>query len=526
MSRRRLALVAAALVTVATVALASCGSPSGPDIKIVAGSENKPFEPLVQAFCAQRGAHCSFVYSGSLDIGFALRAGMLDADVVWPASSVWIDVFDDKRKVSHLTSISQSPVLLGVRKQKAEALGWTRRDVTMSDILAAVKAGKLKFLMSSATQSNSGAAAYLAMLNAAVGTGDVLTAADLANPKVRERARTLLSGVERTAGSSGWLADLFLAQDAAGTAYDAMWNYEVVLKETDEALAARGHDPLWLVYPKDGVAISDGPIGYLDRGRGPQVETFVTDLEAFLLAPDAQGKIAEAGRRVAGGAAAAAKAEPAWNLDPARPITALRPPEPKVISAALAIYQGTLRRPSLTALCLDVSGRMSGQGIDQLHKAMHFLFTPSDTRDLLVQWTPDDHIVAIPFSGQAYPAETGTGAPADQTRLEAWGQKLEAIDGTDMYACARAALADMRADLATHRYLPALLIMTDGRSDGDMEGFIQAWKAQAPSIPIFGVTFGDADTTQLDRVTQATGGRVFDGRADLATAFRAARGYN
>ena len=524
-ARRRTALSCIAALA-ATLVLAACDTGSGPDITIVAGSENKPFEPLVQSFCAARGAHCSFVYQGSLDIGFGLRAGTLQADVVWPASSVWIDVFDDKRRVSHLQSISQSPVLLGVRKSKADALGWTKHDVAYADILAAVKAGKLKFLMSSATQSNSGAAAYLAMLNAAAGKGDVLTQAELDDPAVRERARTLLSGVERTAGSSGWLADLFLAQDETGAQYDAMWNYEFVLKETNDTLAARAHDPLWMIYPKDGVAVSDGPIGYLDRGRGPEVEKFVTDLEADLRAPEAQEKIAKAGRRVEGAAAAEARPVPEWNFDPSRPVTALRPPEPKVLFAALNLYQEALRRPSLTALCLDVSGSMSGPGIDQLRRAMSFLFTPDTTRAALVQWTPSDHIVAIPFSGQAYPAERGTGAPGDQARLKAWGQTLDAIDGTDMYPCARAALAEMRGDLATRRYLPALLIMTDGRSEGDMEGFIREWTRQAPDIPIFGVTFGDADTTQLDRVAEATGGRVFDGHKDLAEAFRAARGYN
>lgn len=153
---------------------------------------------------------------GSLDIGFALksRENPLQADVVWPAASIWIDVFDEQRRVKHLQSISQSPVLLRVRKSKADALGWIGRDVTTADILAAVRDGKLKFLMSSATQSNSGAGAYLVMLNAAVGKGDVLTEADLGDPAVREKARTLLGGVERTAGSSGWLADLFLTQDA------------------------------------------------------------------------------------------------------------------------------------------------------------------------------------------------------------------------------------------------------------------------------------------------------------------------
>ncbi|WP_413993250.1 substrate-binding domain-containing protein [Labrys okinawensis] len=509
------------------LALAAC-SKSGPEINIVAGSENQPFEPLVQEFCKSEGAKCTFKYEGSLDIGFGLKSTSdpLQADVVWPAASIWIDVFDESRKVKHLQSISQSPVLLGVRKAKAEALGWTKRDVTTADILQAVKDGKLKFLMSSATQSNSGAGVYLAMLNAAVGRGDVLTEADLADPTVRDKARTLLSGVQRSSGSSGWLSNLFLDMDARGEQADAMWNYEVTLKETNEALVKRGSDPLWLIYPKDGVAISDGPMGYLDRGRGADVETFVTGLEKFLLSADAQKRIAAIGRRVGPGSGAVATPVPEWNLDTSRAVTALRPPDPKVIFNALNLYQEALRRPSLTALCLDISGSMQGPGISQLHDAMSFLFTPEQTRNLLVQWTPDDHIVAIPFSSGAGDPQTGTGAPADQKRLKQWGNSLEADGGTDMYACVEAALQTMTPDLDSGKYLPAILIMTDGRSEGDLEGFIAQWKSRGRGIPIFGVTFGDADTAQLDRLATATGGRVFDGRSSLAEAFRAARGYN
>jgi Ca-activated chloride channel homolog len=417
-------------------------------------------------------------------------------------------------------------VLLGVRKAKAEMLGWTSHDVTTADILQAVKSGQLKFLMSSATQSNSGAGAYLAMLNAAVGRGDVLTEADLADLTVRDKARILLSGVQRSSGSSGWLSNLFLDMDARGEPVDAMWNYEVTLKETNEALTKRGSDPLWLVYPKDGVAVSDGPMGYLDRGRGEDVEAFVTDLEKFLLSAEAQKRIAAIGRRVGPGSGAVATPVPAWNLDTSRAVTALRPPEPKVIFNALNLYQEALRRPSLTALCLDVSGSMEGQGIDQLHGAMNFLFTPEQTRNLLVQWTPDDRIVAIPFSGSAGVPRTGTGNAADQAELKQWGNGLSAGGGTDMYACIDQALQTMTPDLDSGKYLAAILIMTDGKSEGDLDAFIAQWKSRGRAIPIFGVTFGDADTAQLDKLATATGGRVFDGRSSLAEAFRAARGYN
>ena len=71
--------------------------------------------------------------------------------------------------------------------------------------------------------------------------------------------------------------------------------------------------------------------------------------------------------------------------------------------------------------------------------------------------------------------------------------------------------------------MPAIVIMTDGRSEGDASPFINGSAFENQKIPIFGITFGDADKSQLDRLTAATGGRVFDGTKDLVGAFRAAR---
>ena len=95
-----------------------------------------------------------------------------------------------------------------------------------------------------------------------------------------------------------------------------------------------------------------------------------------------------------------------------------------------------------------------------------------------------------------------------------------------MYACAKAALQQIVADARPATYLPAILIMTDGRSDGDVDGFLEQWRKIQPRVPVFGITFGDADKSQLDKLAAQTSARVFDGTADLAGAFRAARGYN
>ena len=76
---------------------------------------------MVQEFCQSRHANCSVRYQGSLDIALALKPGNdPDADAVWPAASIWIDMFDTARRVKSVKSIAQMPVILGVRRSKAQ----------------------------------------------------------------------------------------------------------------------------------------------------------------------------------------------------------------------------------------------------------------------------------------------------------------------------------------------------------------------------------------------------------------------
>ncbi len=522
----RRSVLGLAVLLAGTLSLGACDNAATFDFTIVSGSENEILEPVVMAFCAAQKVACHMSYLGSLDIGLGLRPGQeATVDAVWPASSIWIEMFDSGRKVTHLQSISQNPVVLGVRKSKAQSLGWTAGPVTTAEILKAVDGGTLRFLMTSATQSNSGASAYLAMLAAAHGKA-VLEAGDLDDAATLDQVARLLHGVERSSGSSGWLAQLYRDGTRKGAVYDAMWNYEAVIKETNDALRRDGHEPLWAVYPAEGVAVADSPLGFVARGRGQEVEDFFIALQAYLLSPEAQAQIAATGRRIALGRAAQAPPEPDWNFDPGRLATAVRMPEPAVIRKALTLYQEALRRPSLTALCLDFSGSMAGEGESALRQAVSFLFSPERAAEVLVQWSPKDRIFVLPFDNEVEAVWRGTGSGDDQARLLGQVLTMSAGGGTDMYGCVRQATALMVPFLARDDFLPAIVIMTDGRSDGDPAGFLQARAADNGRIPIFGITFGDADRSQLETLAGATGARVFDGTKDLTGAFRSARGYN
>lgn len=502
---------------------------SGADFVIASGSENKVLAPVVEEYCARRHFSCAFKYEGSLDIGLSLQPGRAaGVDAVWPAASLWIDMFDSGRQVKDLKSIAQSPVVFGVRMSKARELGWIGRDVTMTDIGAAVDAGRLTFLMTSATQSNSGASAYLAMLHAAVGRRKVLTAADLADRSVRDKVKSILKGVARSSGSSGWLAELYLDGVDKGAPYDAMWNYEAVLKETNDALKARGAELLYAVYPLDGVAVADSPLGFLDRGRGQKVADFFAGLQGYLGQPDVQARIAATGRRLPFGAAAG-RPEPEWNFDPSRLVTVVAMPEPAIIRQALNLYQQGLRQPSWLAACLDFSGSMSGDGERQLKAALHQLFTPERAAELMIQWQPEDRIVLIAFDSNVRTVEAGSGGDDDQAMLDRAVAAMTAGGGTDMYRCAERALAEYgreRAGLSKVGHLPAIVLMTDGKSADNQARFFAQWDAAPVRVPVFGIAFGAADTRQLDALAAHTGGRVFDGRSDLSEAFRSLRGYN
>jgi Ca-activated chloride channel family protein len=158
---------------------------------------------------------------------------------VWPASSIWISLGDTDFRVKHTESTSISPVVFGIRKSLAEELGFVGREVSITDLMEAIQAGNLRFCMTSATQSNSGASAYLGFLSGLAGSPEVLTQDILTQPAVQTNIRELLAGVERSSGSSEWLKTMFLAGD-----YDAMVNYESLIITTNEELVARGDEPL------------------------------------------------------------------------------------------------------------------------------------------------------------------------------------------------------------------------------------------------------------------------------------------
>lgn len=503
-------------------------------LRILAGSEAETFLPIINDWSRDSGIAVELVSRGSVEIARELARGRdMEFDAVWPASSLWISFGDDQRVTRHAKSIARSPVVFGVRKSIATDLGWTDgREVGVADIGQAVSSGRMRLSMTSATQSNSGASAYFGFLHAFAGGPDLITAEHLADPQLQDRTRNFLSGVERSSGSSNWLKDSLVANYPA---YDSMVNYEALVLDANRLLVARGDEPLWLVYPADGLAIADSTLAYVDRGNAAQEEQFLA-LQAYLLSPEAQARIVETGWRT-GLIGAEAPSGGIWNadwgVDPARVLSPIPFPQGAVVGEALRLYQSELRKPSLTIWLVDTSGSMQGEPLDELKRAMAMVLDPEQAALSLLQPSVRDVTVVVPFSGTpAQPLEARGNDPAVLAGLLKQIDALRATGGTDVYAALTEAwgiLDKARTEGLLQSHLPAVVVMTDGRSQtdhADAFGRLQQDAGLNVPVPVHSIAFGSADLSQLQELASRSVGRVFTAGSGLETALRTVKGYN
>jgi Ca-activated chloride channel family protein len=471
----------------------------------------------------------------------SLRQADFPYDAALPASSIWLRLGDAAfRRIKEEASIMRSPVGLGVKKSIAERLGWVGTDVAVADILEAVKAGKIRFAMTSATQSNSGFSSYIGMLIALAGNPDVLTEDHLESETLRGDIRSLLAGVNRGSGSSGWLKHTFVEDYDR---LDAMFNYESMIIAANRALVSRGKEPLYIVYPSDGLAVADSTMGFVDKPQQPdnaaKKEAFVKLRDCLLSAPVQQRILATGFRAGLIGMnpenAPKDVYNPDWGIDLARTISPIVWPEAEVTLRAMNLYQTAFRKPSLTVFAVDCSGSMKGKGLRDLKEALRRLFDVQTAGEYLIQTGNEDITVVIPFDNDflwSEPLVIDGNRPGDIQRLISAIEGLAGRGKTDIYrpvAAAWAFFAEMEDRLPG--YLPAVILMTDGRSNvGSLEQLMAFWEELSPGFtmpPVFCIMYGDASDEQLKELAEATRGRVFDGRdGGLEKAFRKAKGYN
>lgn len=133
--------------------------------------------------------------------------------------------------------------------------------------------------------------------------------------------------------------------------------------------------------------------------------------------------------------------------------------------------------------------------------------------------------ILSPFDSAPRGVYSAAGNGAELEELYDQIESEQATGGTDIYAAAEEALRQL-AQYDLTQYTPAVILLTDGVSDGTVQDFRAVYERIGADIPVFSIMFGDADSSQLEELAELTGARVFDGREDLVGAFRSVKGYN
>ena len=250
-------------------------------------------------------------------------------------------------------------------------------------------------------------------------------------------------------------------------------------------------------------------------------------MQQFLLGDDGQKLLAKYGRRTwYGGTNNKVNKDvfnPDWGIDTTKYISPVKYPSTEVIKKALMLYQSELRKQAHIVFCLDYSGSMEGEGITELRNAMHYILGEEAANDL-IQFSSQDKIDVLAFSSTVNtPWSTDNGEITDKI--------LENIDkqspygSTAIYPAAIKAIKILEEDKGD--YLESVVLMTDGKGNvGSYYELNKLYKKYDSQIPIYSITFGNAEWNELEEIAELTNGKVFDGTYDLVEAFKEVRGYN
>ena len=530
------ALLVLSLLTALALGLSGCKrqentpaastQPGTSSFTILAGSELKDIEPLLPALEQATGLRVVFKYAGTLEAVERLQSGER-FDGAWLASNRYALLTPGvKEKILASERTMLTPVVLGLKQSKAKTLGWLdasgqpRPGVTWKDIAQAAEKDQFSFGMTSPSASNTGFSGLIGLAAALADKGDALEEKDIDAKRLTAffKAQTL------TAGSSGWLAQAYVKEQAR---IDGMINYAASL----HALNASGQlaEPLSLIYPQEGILTADYPLMLLNNARRADYDKLL----AFVRSAAFQTPMTQQTFRKPVATEVAFDAK----LYPSTLIELPFPARLAVIDAVLQAFDDQIRRPADSSFVLDISGSMRGDRLAQMKTALLGLTGVDSTLSgRFARLREREKISLLAFDDSVRPAQNFTLQAKQREQAEQairdYVNALQAGGDTAVFSAAQSAYqaALARRKLDAGRFY-SVVLLTDGESNQGLSGSdFATWYGALPEadkgLRIYAIQFGEASADQLEALASLTGGRVFNAtRTPLAQVFKEIRGY-
>ena len=462
-------------------------------------------------------------------------SGKEQDDLTSPASNIFIKLGNAQSRaatgqdlIGSTQNLLLSPVVIAMWKPMAEAIGWGRKRLGWSDVLALAQKkegwsaygypqwGSFKFGHTHPAYSNSGIISLIAENYAATGKVRGLTVADVESAKTRAFVGGIENAVVHYGSSTGFFGRKLF--DSGPEFLSAAVLYESMVVESYSQTASLPF-PLVAIYPREGTFWSDHPVGIVNRPwvtteRKQAAQIYIN----YLLATPQQKKALGYGFRPGStDVPVDAPIDLAHGVDPKQPATTLEVPTAEVIHAIQQQWEQQEKKGADIVLVLDTSGSMNEEGKMTAAKA--------GAKQLLTLLNDKDDFSLLPFS------ESPRWASKDQPAQRERAASDDAIDS--IFAAGQTALYDAIDQGYAHLqerpadHIRALVVLTDGednRSALPLDDLLRKLRpdAEADSVRVFTIAYGhDARKDLLAKIAETTQGKAYDGTpANIVEVFR------
>jgi Ca-activated chloride channel family protein len=453
--------------------------------------------------------------------------GRRQPHIVSPASAAFIKLGNaqsqskfGKDLIASTDNLVLSPVVIAMWKPMADALGWGKKPIGWSDILALARSqkgwaaygypqwGSFKFGHTHPQFSNSGLISLFAEVYAASGKTAGLTTADLSKPHTAE----FLAGIEKSVvhygSSTGFFGRQMFSSGPQYLSAAVLYENMVIESYSQNNLPF----PVVAIYPKEGTFWSDHPIGIVEREwvTPEHREAAKVYIQYLLQKPQQEKAISYGFRPGAVDVALAAPIDEAHGVDPKEPKTTLEVPSAPVIDAILSLWQQK-KKAANVVLVMDTSGSMNDD-----HKIQN---AREGARQLVALLSDGDRLSLLPFNSKITWASQNVPIKTGRDELSRTVDTLFAQGGTALYDSIDTAYQYLLGQNpgGESDSILSVVVLTDGEDTeskmhlNELMDHVR-FDGEVHKIHVFTIAYGkDARKDILGQIAQATQAKSYDG---------------
>lgn len=484
--------------------------------------------PLFNAQRVEVGGRPVFVEGVNKSSGAArteLKNGTLDVTIWTPSASTWLEVLKQESGNQNVAVSNEplvlTPVVIGMWRPMAEAMGWPNTPIGWSDMLALIEDpagwgkfghpewGRFSWGHTDPEISTSALSTLIAEFYAAAGKQRGLTVADVQSPESQQFVRDLGQGIKHY----GYNTLIFSSNmKKFGMSYISAFPMEEITL-IDFNKFEPPTTPLVAIYPKEGSFWHDNPFIVLSSASAEEREAAGLFYD-FLLGEEAQRSAMSFGFRPANvNVPLADPITPNYGVDPGGVQTILEVPSAEVIVAAKNAWAINRKRADIV-LVVDTSGSMEGEKLALVQAGL-------DT--FLQRILPEDRVGLITFDSTARVATSMQPLAENRAQLQGEIANMRARGKTAVFDALELARQELEAlPPAEDERIRAIVLLSDGADNSSLVS-LDSLRANfdESGISIFPVAYGqDADVSIVEAIAEFSRTQVVKGdTGDIAQIF-------